>query len=79
MHMNGLDLAVRGEIAGLTRVLTDGLMLKGVSVTSLIKTSVLGGEELTSWRPSPSEDGFSHDSETSWHKVYPTEVHRCML
>lgn len=71
--------AVRGEIAELTHVLTDDSMLKGVSVTSLIKTSVLGGEELTSWKPSPSEDGFSHDSETSWHKVYPIEVSCCML
>ena len=52
----GLISAVRGEIAGLTRVLTDDSMLKGVSVTSLIKTSVLGGEKLTSWKPSPSED-----------------------
>ncbi|KAI4575286.1 hypothetical protein MJG53_011489 [Ovis ammon polii x Ovis aries] len=31
------------------------------------------GKELTSWKPSPSEDGFSHDSETSWHKVYSIE------
>lgn len=66
--------AVQGEIAELTHVLNDDSMLKWVSVTSLIKTSVSDGEELTSWKPSPSEDGFSHDSETSWHQVYSIEV-----
>lgn len=66
--------AVPGEIAELTCVLNDDSMLKQVSATSLIKTSALDGEELTSWKPSPSEDGFSHDSETSWQKVYPIEV-----
>ena len=44
--------AVQGEIAELTRVLNDDSMLKRVSVTSLIKTSVSDGEELTSWKPS---------------------------
>ena len=71
--------AVPGEIAELICVLNDDSMLKQVSATSLIKTSALDGEELTSWKPSPSEDGFSHDSETSWQKVYPIEVSCCML